>query len=93
MGGVAPLRVRQQAVTCKWVLFHNPGEKRLTIDKGDVIGHARLVLQGEWNPEWLWAMREPRTMTSPNLINMAAMTSPEADPHSQRSSRTQQLVE
>ena len=38
-------------------------------------------------------MKEPGATRSPNLINTAAMNKPDVDPHSQRSSRTQQLVE
>ena len=41
------------------VLFHNPGEKTLTILKGDVIGHTRLAGKGKLNPELIKAMKSP----------------------------------
>ena len=52
VGGIGPLRWGQQAKSCVDMLFRNPGEKRLTILEGDVLGYARLAGQGYINPEW-----------------------------------------
>ena len=63
VGGIAPLRMGKQARARQNVLFHNPGEKMMTILAGDVVGHARLAGQGQLNPAWLQAMQ------SHNLIH------------------------
>ena len=57
VGGIAPLQIGLQAKACQNVLFHNPGEKRVTILAGDVLGHAKLAGQGRINPAWprLWS--------------------------------------
>ena len=93
VGGIAPLRVGQQVVAERWVLFHNSGEKHLIILGGDVIVQARLAQQGEVNQDLIWMMREPRATTSLNLINTAAVHDKKAGSQGQRSSRTQQLIE
>ena len=50
VGGIGPLHFGKEAKSCVDMLFHNPGEKRLTILKGDVLGYARLAGQGYINP-------------------------------------------
>ena len=52
VGGIGPLRIGKQAKACVNVLFHNPGEKKLLLLVGDVLGHTRLAGQGYINPDW-----------------------------------------
>merc|ERR1711872_828127 len=41
VGGIAPLRINQQAKACVKLLFRNPTEKRVTILEGDALGYAK----------------------------------------------------
>ena len=63
VGGIAPLRINQQAKACVKLLFRNPTEKRVTILEGDALGYAKLAGQGHINPEWY------RAVESRNLVN------------------------
>merc|ERR1711994_1019967 len=79
VGGIAPLRVGQQARACQDVLFFNPGEKTVSILAGDVIGYAKLAGQGAVNPE------RRRAMESCNLVmTMGADRPAEQTPTNER---------
>ena len=85
VGGIGPLRWGQQAKSCVDMLFRNPGEKRLTILAGDVLGYARLAGQGHINPEWYQSMAPRGVVQS---VEAPAVSSGAASPK-----RTEQLVE
>ena len=85
VGGIGTLRIGQQANACATLLFRNPGEKRVTILEGDVLGYARLPGQGNVNPAWFQVMKSCNPVHSVDTqppVEGAASTE-----------RTQQLVE
>ena len=85
VGGIGPLRWGQQAKSCVDMLFRNPGEKRITILEGDVLGYARLAGQGHINPEWY------RSLAPHGVVQ--SMEAPVAGSGAAPPERTEQLVE
>ena len=65
--------------------FATPGEKRLTILKGDVLGYAQLAGQGYINPAWY------RSMAPQSLVQTVGAQA--ANNGAASVERTQQLVE
>ena len=85
VGGIAPLRVGQQAKACQPVLFHNPSEKTITLLPGDVIGHAKLAKTGSLNPVWLQAIEDQK--------GVHAVAQPARGQGAVPAERTQQLIQ